>query len=112
MHNSAAHCFPSHQPPQACPWVITGHSSSIGAGTHRQPHLQHSTNQRLAFDGFDAISADEILALVSHAMLDRNTAAKSGDTFHVRFRDRFAMIDEPPQIVNRKVAMNAFEDIE
>src|SRR3954451_19873303 len=92
--------------------MITGDACSIRARTYRQSHLQHPPNRRLAFHRFDAIATDVVLALVRHAMLNSDATTERSDSLHVWFGDRFALIDEPPQIVDRELAVNAFEDVE
>src|SRR3954447_7536453 len=112
MHHGSANSFARHQPPETSPRVVTGNARSVGARADRQAHLQHPSNRRLPFCGFDSVAADVVFALISHAMLNGNAAAERGDTFHVLFSDRFAVIYEPTQVVDWRVAVNSLEDVE
>ncbi len=66
----------------------------------------------LRFARFRAITPHEVFALVSHAMLNRHPAAEHLDAFEISLRDRFGVINKPPESINRMFAVHALKDIE
>ena len=61
---------------------------------------------------FRAVAIDEVFALKRHAMLHGDAAAEGLDPLDVAVRDRFAVVEEPMQAVERDLAIDFFEDVQ
>ena len=94
------------------PGVVRRDARCVGAGADGDSHLQHAPNGRRAFGFLGTVTLDEILALVRHAVLDRDAAAKLGDPLDVAIVDRLAMVEEPIQAVEWNVAIDLLEYIQ
>ena len=84
----------------------------IRAGADRDAHFHHAPNGWRAFRCAVAVAFDEILALISHSVLDRDATAELCDPVDITIIDRLRMIDDPVQAVERYVAVHFLEHVE
>ena len=91
-----------HQPGKRDPRIVRRHARCVGASADRHAHLQHPPNGRRALGLLGAVARDEVLALVGHAVLDRDATAELGDPLDVAVVDRLAMVEQPMQAVERE----------
>src|SRR6266478_4104230 len=94
IQRDAADCLASDQPIQGNPGVIAGDSSGVCSGSDGNSEFEHFANWRCSLGGFFTITVDEVFALVSHAVLDRDASTECLYPFEVSVRDSFAMIEE------------------
>src|SRR6266478_1585139 len=105
IQRGAADCLSGDQPIQGNPGVIAGDSSRICSGSDGYSKFKHFANWRCSLSGLFTIALDEVFALVSHPMLNGNSAAQCSNAFEVPVRNGFAMIEKPVQSFERYVAV-------
>src|SRR6266446_523299 len=105
IQGDAADCLSSDQPIQGNPGVIAGDSSGVCSGSDGNSKFEHFANWRCSLSGLFTIAVDEVLALVSHPMLNGNSASQCSNAFEVSVGDGFAMIEKPVQPFERHVAV-------
>src|SRR4029453_13593557 len=93
----SAKCATGHQPCECDPGIVRRHARCVGASADGDPHLQHSPNGWRAFSLLDTVTFNEVLALIGHAVLDGDAAAKFGDPLDVSIVDGLAMVEQPVQ---------------
>ena len=89
--------------------MVAGDPCSICRCTHRHTRREHLFDWRTGHCRVAAKAANEILPLIGHAMLDGDPAAESTGAVNVAIRDRFRMIEEPAQAVERDVPIDPLE---
>ena len=99
-------------PVQSVPRVVAGDAGGVGAGAHGNAHVQHALDRRRALGGLLPITRHEVLALVSHAVLNGHAAAEPRNALKALVADRFRMVKEPVQAVERNVAVDLFEHVQ
>src|SRR5882724_10934562 len=83
IQGDAADCLSSDQPIQGNPGVIAGDSSGVCSGSDGNSKFEHFANWRCSLSGLFTIAVDEVFALVSHPMLNGNSAAQCSNAFEV-----------------------------
>src|SRR5213075_2030595 len=74
IQRGAADCLAGDQPIQGNPGVIAGDASGVCSGSDGDSKFEHLANWRGSLSGVFTIALDEVLALVSHPMLNGNSA--------------------------------------
>ena len=64
-------------------------------GPNRHAHVHHSSERRRFFGSPGTVAIDEVLALESHAMLNRHPTAERLDALQVACCDGLCVIQEP-----------------
>src|SRR6266699_3679759 len=100
IHRDAADCLSGDQPIKGNPRVIAGDASGVCSRANGDSEFEHFTNWRCSFSGLFAIAVDKVFALVSHPMLNGNSAAQCSNALEVPIRNGFAMIEKPVQPLN------------
>src|SRR4029077_20263192 len=94
------------------PRVVRRNACCISASADRHPHLEHPPNGRCAFGLLGTVPRDEVLALVSHAVLNGDATAQLGDALDVAVVDRLAMVEQPVQAVEWNVTIDLPEHVQ
>src|SRR5262249_53641985 len=76
---------------------------------YRNSKFQHSPHRRRAFGSLLSVALHEVLALIRHAMLNRDAAAERLYPFQIAVRNRFTMIEEPIQSLERSFPIHFFK---
>src|SRR5579859_2080715 len=105
IHRDAADSLSGDQPVQGNPRIVAGDSSGVCSGSDGDPKFEHFANWRCLLSGLFTIAVDEVFALVSHAVLDRDASTECLYPFEVPVGDGFAMIEEPVQPFEWQVAV-------
>src|SRR4029077_1684404 len=95
-----------YQPGERDPRVVRRDARCVRPSANGDSHLQHPPNGRRAFSFLSTVARDEILALVGHAVLDRDAAAKLGDPLDVAVIDGLAMVEQPMQAIEWTVTVD------
>ncbi len=74
--------------------------------------IEHLGNRRRCFGGTMAVSLDEILALIGHAVLNRDATAESRHAVDRTIGNCFRMVEEPVDAIQRRIAVDLFEHVE
>src|SRR5260221_7704721 len=83
IQRDAADCLSGDQPIEGNPRVITGDSCGVCSCAHGDSEFEHFANWRRSLSGLFAIAANKVLALVSHPMLNGDSAAQCSNAFEI-----------------------------
>ena len=108
----AADRLAGNQPVQPDPGVVAGDARRVGAHAERHAGSEDLLHRRCLLGGARAVAFDETLALVGHAVLDRDPAAERPHALDVAVPNRLGVIDDPVQARQRHLGMHALEHIE
>ena len=92
--------------------VIAGDTRRVGSGAHRDTHFEHPPDRRCSLRGLRTVAVDEVLALIRHPVLNRDTPAKSSDPLDIPIGNGLRVIEEPAQFANRVLTVDALEHVE
>ena len=100
------------QPVERYPWVVRGDARGIRARAYLHAPLEHAADRRRCLGRPCAVTLHEVFALVCHAMLHGDPAAKCRDPVDVAIADRLGVIEEPVQAVEWHVFRNLLVDVQ
>src|SRR5205823_7291373 len=102
----AADGAPAHEPVERDPGVIARDAGRVRPRADREPGREHAADGRRLLGRLRAVAVDEVLALVRHAMLDRDAAAERANAVDVARRDRLGVVEEPAQAAEGHLAVD------
>src|SRR6202040_3906646 len=106
----ATDCLSGRHPVEGNERVIAGDARRIRARSDRHAHFKHAPKRWRTLGGFRAIAIDEVFTLEGHAMLNCDPASERLDALDIPIRNRFAMIEEPVQPIERSIAVDLLEN--
>src|SRR5260221_4691910 len=83
IHRDAADSLSGDQPIEGNPRGVTRDSCGVCSCAHGDSEFEHFANWRRSLSGLFAIAANKVLALVSHPMLNGDSAAQCSNAFEI-----------------------------